>query len=127
MLRALGHDADREGITIVDCGGKPNMPLFIRVCRAARIPCLVVHDRDALPGRRPSHAERSLNAQIAELAGAGRTVELAPDFEAVAGLRGHRHKPARAFERFARIERDEVPAALGAVVERTLALARDRP
>jgi len=59
--------------------------------------------------------------------GPGRTVELAPDFEAIAGLRGHRHKPARAFERFARIEREHVPAALGAAVERIVALARGRP
>lgn len=35
VFRALGHDADREGVTIIDCAGKPNMPLFIRICRAA--------------------------------------------------------------------------------------------
>ncbi|HYM55585.1 MAG TPA: TOPRIM nucleotidyl transferase/hydrolase domain-containing protein [Solirubrobacteraceae bacterium] len=124
VFRALGQDADREAITIVDCGGKPNVPLFIRICHAARIPCLVVHDRDAPPGRRPSRGERVLNTEIAELAGSGLTIVLAPDFEAVAGLRGHRHKPARAWQLFSRIERDQVPPALTEAVEKVLALAR---
>ncbi len=124
VFRALGHDADREAITIVECGGKPNLELFVRICRAARIPYLVVYDRDAPPGRRPSHSARVLNAQIAELAGRGRTVVLAPDFEAVAGLRGHRHKPERAWRRFSRIRPDDVPAELRDAVERVVALAR---
>lgn len=38
VFNALGYDVDREAITIVDCGGKPNIPLFIRICHAARIP-----------------------------------------------------------------------------------------
>lgn len=124
VFRALGHDADREGITIVDCGGKPNIPLYIRICEAARVPCVAIHDRDAPRGRQPSHSERILNAQIAELASRARTFELAPDFEAVAGLRGHRHKPTHAFERFSRIAPAEVPRQLAAAVRRTLALAQ---
>jgi hypothetical protein len=31
IFQALGHDADREAISIVECGGKPNMPLFARI------------------------------------------------------------------------------------------------
>ncbi len=124
VFRALGHDADREAITIVECGGKPNMPLFIRICLAARIPFLAVHDRDAVPGKKPILGERVLNAQIAELAGPERTIELAPDFEGVAGLRGHTHKPAHAWERFSSIARDEVPAQLAQAVKRIVAVAR---
>lgn len=124
VFQALGHDPDREAITIVECGGKPNMLLFIRICNAARIPCLVVHDRDAPPGRKPTHAERAINRQIAELAGPGRTVLFAPDFEAIAGLRGHTHKPAHAWQRFSHIKGEQVPAALRDTVERVVALAR---
>jgi hypothetical protein len=47
------------------------------------------------------------------LAAPARTIVLAPDFEAVADLRGHRHKPARAWQRFSRIEPAEVPRAFG--------------
>jgi putative ATP-dependent endonuclease of the OLD family len=124
VFRALGYDADREAITIVDCGGKPNIPLFIRVCHAARVPCVAIHDRDAPANRRPSRGERALNSEITELAGRARTVELAPDFEAVAGLRGHRHKPARAFELFSRLDPGEVPPALARAVEEVVALTR---
>jgi predicted ATP-dependent endonuclease of OLD family len=124
VFRALGYDADHEAITIVDCGGKPNIPLFIRVCHAARVPCVAIHDRDAPANRRPSKGERALNAEIGQLAGQGRTIELAPDFEAVAGLRGHRHKPARAYELFSRLAPDRVPPALAQAVEEVVALAR---
>jgi hypothetical protein len=124
VFQALGCDADREAVTIVECGGKPNIALFIRICEAARIPFVAVYDRDAPPGRRPSQAQRHFNVEIAELAGPGRTVVLAPDFEAVAGLRGHRHKPARAWQRFSQIQPREVPPALAEAVEKVLALAR---
>jgi putative ATP-dependent endonuclease of the OLD family len=124
VFGALGYDADREGISVVECGGKPNMPLFVRICQTARVPFVVVHDRDAAPGRKPIQGERVLNAQIAELAGRERTVVLAPDFEAIAGLRGRGHKPARAWQRFSSIEREQVPAQLREVVEKAVALAR---
>ena len=89
------------------------MRLFIRICQATRIPYLAVHDRDAAPGKKPIQGERVLNAQIAELAGPEHAIELAPDFEAVTGLRGHSHKPARAWQRFSAIEPDNVPPSSG--------------
>ena len=124
VFGALGYDVDREEITIVDCGGKPNIPLFIRICHAVRIPCLAVHDRDAFPHSRPSKAERILNTEIAQLGGPQHTVTFAPDLEAVAGLRGHHHKPTRAWQHFSRIEPGRVPPALTDVVEKIVALAR---
>jgi hypothetical protein len=93
VFDALGHDLDREGITIVACGGKSNIPLFARVCRAVRVPFVAVHDRDAPRGRRPSHTAQRLNALIARIAGPEHTVVLTPDFEGAAGLRSHHHKP----------------------------------
>ena len=124
IFRALGYDVDREAITIVDCGGKPNMAIFIRICRAARIPCLAVHDSDARPRRRPSRPKQGLNAEIARLAGPGRVVMLSPDFEAVARLHGQHHKPERAWKRFSTIEPDQIPHKLRQVVERVVELAR---
>lgn len=124
VFSALGHDVDREAVTIVDCGGKANMRLFIRICQAARVPCVAVHDRDAPPERRPSRAQSVLNFEIAQLAGADRTIVLAPDFEAIAGLRGHRHKPTRAWQRFAHVAPGGVPHQLREAVEKVIALAR---
>ena len=100
VFAALGHDADREGVSVVECGGKSNIPVFARICQACGIPFVVVDDRDAEPGKEPIPAEVALNALIAEAAGAERTVVLEPDFEAVAGLRGQSNKPERAWNHF---------------------------
>jgi hypothetical protein len=122
IFEALGHDPDRERISIVECGGKGNIPLFGKISKAVGLPFVAVHDRDAPEGIDPSEAERLLNAQIAEVAGPER-VELAPDFEGVAGIHGDRQKPARAWRRFADLRAEEVPEPLVEVVERAIALA----
>jgi hypothetical protein len=122
VFEALGHDPDRERISIVECGGKGNIPLFGRICAAVGLPFVAVHDRDAPAGTEPGEAERQLNALIAEVTGDER-VELAPDFEGVAGIRGDRRKPARAWRRFAELRPDAVPEPLVQVVERAVALA----
>jgi hypothetical protein len=124
VFGALGYDVDGEAITIVDCGGKPNMRLFIRICHAVGVPCVAVHDRDAPAGRRPSTAQQLVNEEIAKLAGVKRTVVLAPDFEAVAGLRGHRHKPTHAWRYFSGVAREDVPRPLAEAVEKAVRLAR---
>lgn len=113
---ALGYDADREGISIVECGGKANILLFARVCRATGIPFVALHDRD--------RGDDVLNEKIRDAAGTDRTVALSPDFERVAGLRGGSHKPERAWRRFAQLGSDELPSPLRDAVETVVALAR---
>lgn len=125
VFRALGHDVDRESISIVECGGKAGIPLFVGVCRAIGLPFVVVHDRDAPAGRRPSPAEQALNTLIRRTAGRERTVELEPDFEGVTGLRGRRHKPEKAWLRFRSLSREDVPEPLRRAVSLALASARD--
>lgn len=125
LFRALGYDADAEGISIVECGGKPNIPVIAEVCNSVGVPYLVVHDRDAEPGRRPIASERAVNEAIERVAGSRRTIELARDFEAVASLHGHRHKPDRASHWFALARSPEdVPAKLAEAVLQTVVLAR---
>lgn len=121
VFRSLGYDPDREAISIVECGGKPNIPVFARVCDAVSVPYVVVHDRDAPPGREPIPAERAVNDLIAEVAGRDRTIVLEPDFEAVAGLVGESHKPERAWRSFAAGEQ-AVPERLADVVRLLLRL-----
>jgi energy-coupling factor transporter ATP-binding protein EcfA2 len=126
VFAAFGFDPDRERISIVECGGKSNIVLIARVCAAVGIPFVAVHDRDAAPGKQPSLSERQLNALIAEAAG-DRRVELAPDFEGVAGLRGHHHKPARAFKSFSAAGGRDVPEPLARVVRLAIELAGAEP
>ena len=114
---ACGYDADREGVSIVECGGKANIVVFARVCKAVGIPFVALHDRD-----RPGDV---LNDAIHEVASDAGTVVLTPDFEHVTGLRGRSHKPERAWRRFVGIEPDDLPEPLRRAIERVVELARE--
>jgi len=116
VFAACGYDADRENVSIVECGGKANILLFARVCRATGIPFVALHDRD--------RHDQTLNQAIRQLTGSDRTVVLDPDFEAVVRLHGGSHKPERAWRRFAAIERDELPQPLVEAIELVVSLAR---
>jgi predicted ATP-dependent endonuclease of OLD family len=124
VFDALGVEPDKEGILILECGGKGNMPLFARICNACEIPYVVVYDRDAPPGERPVESERVVNQQIVDVAGRRRTVVLAPDFEAVSGLspRGRGRKPRKAYRYFH--GNGEVPPPLRTAVKKVLRAAR---
>lgn len=125
VFAALGHDADREAISVVECGGKSNIPLFARICKATGVPFVAVHDRDAEQGREPITSERAVNELIARVAGRRRTVVLVPDFEGIAGLQGSSGKPERALRRFATLRREDVPAPLARAVRLAVEMARD--
>jgi predicted ATP-dependent endonuclease of OLD family len=124
VFRALGREPDREAIAILECGGKANIPLFARICNACAIPYVVVYDRDAPLGEVPNESEQVVNAAIEEVAGPGRTIQLVPDFERIAGLKStrNRKKPAKAYRRFSHGR--PVPPVLARAVERVVARAR---
>ena len=102
------------------------MPLFARICSECGIPYVVVHDRDAPQGRRPVESERVVNVRIAEIAGKRRTVQLVPDFEAVAGLhRRGREKAEMAWRHFSENGGSAaVPKQLATAVRRAVREAR---
>jgi predicted ATP-dependent endonuclease of OLD family len=122
VFASLGYDVDREAISIIECGGKPNLPLFAGICRAVGVPFVVVHDSDRKSSGRFVQAEAALNALVAETAGPERVIVLDPDFEAVAGLTGDRRKPRRAWREFADRPAASMPAELVRAAELTLSL-----
>ena len=124
VFDALGVDTDKEGILVLECGGKGNMPLFARIANACSVPYVVVHDRDAPRGVRPVESERIVNRQIREIAGSRRTVVLTPDFETVSGLRASTRgrKPQKAWQRYR--GNGDVPEALRVAVEKVLKIAQ---
>jgi hypothetical protein len=126
VFSALGYDVDREAISIVECGGKPNLPLFARICRATGVPFVVVHDTDRKASGGIPAAESALNALIAETAGEDRVIVLDPDFEAIAGLAGRRRKPERAWREFAERSSADMPPQLVRVAELATSGSRDR-
>ena len=125
VFEALGVDADKEGVLVLECGGKGNIPLFARICNACEIPYVVVHDRDAPEGVRPVDSERVVNRQIQAVAGRRRTIVLAPDFEAVSGVnaRGRGRKPRKAYRRY--YGNGQVPDPFREAVEKVLRAAHD--
>ncbi len=125
VFDALGVDVDREGILVLECGGKGNIPLFARICNACDVPYVVVHDRDAERDVRPVESERIVNRQIREVAGKKRTVVLTPDFEAVSGVRSRsrNRKPRKALRRYR--SNAAVPEPLKVAVEKVLRAARE--
>jgi predicted ATP-dependent endonuclease of OLD family len=125
VFEALGIEPDKEGILLLECGGKGNMPLFARICNACDIPYVIVHDRDAPKGQRPVESERIVNQQIQDVAGRRRTVVMTPDFEAVAGIsgRGRGRKPRKAYRRFSDTN-GGVPQQLRVAVEKIVRAAR---
>ena len=124
LFDALGVAADKEGILVLECGGKGNMPLFARICNACDVPYVVVHDRDAPRGQRPVESERVVNRQIREVAGSRRTVVLTPDFETVSGFKpsGRGRKPQKAWRQFQ--GNGDVPPELRVAVEKVVRAAR---
>ena len=76
-------------------------------------------------GSRPVESERVTNKRILEAAGRGRTVQLVPDFEAVAGLRRSREKAAKAWRHFNATDGpDGLPPPLADAVTRVVKAAR---
>ena len=126
VFHALGRDADREQISIVACGGKANLPLFVEICRRAHVPYVVVHDSDRRPGREPLPEELRLNALIRRRAGARRTIVLEPDFEGVFGFRSRASKPERAWHRLVNTEPEDLPEPIVRAVRLALDSAHPR-
>ena len=85
-----------------------------------------MHDRDAPRGRRPVESEDVVNRRILETAGRRRTVQLTPDFEAVAGLRRGREKAQAAWRHFSGDggSPERVPKPLADAARRVVSAAR---
>jgi len=60
------HPHLRRDVTLIDCQGKPNIPMFQRVLNHFRIPYTVIHDEDA-----GNQVEEATNARIVRLLGTG--------------------------------------------------------
>jgi CRISPR-associated exonuclease Cas4 len=81
-------------VSVVDCGSKFNLPLYMEIAGAFGLEHIVVHDEDPVPptveGDKLKSANRTfaMNAKIGDLATAAKTkVEmLAPDFEGCTGV-----------------------------------------
>jgi hypothetical protein len=121
-----------EEITIVDCGAKHNLPLYIAIANAFKIRYVVVHDEDPLPDpipdewneekRREKRRTFELNQEIqgAVCPEHGQVAILSPDFEGVSGVSRtqgkFKGKALAALEYFKGKEIHEIPEPLQNVI-----------
>jgi predicted ATP-dependent endonuclease of OLD family len=117
IFRRLGHHPDALGISVVEVGGKGNIPLVARLLAELGIPHVVVFDSDrGHPGERE-------NRLIKRAVGKAPVFLMDPDFEGVAGIKDHDEKILNAWRLFSDIEPKDVPLLLRKIVDKTVALA----
>lgn len=114
VFRALGHDPDAAGVSIVEVGGKANLPPAARLLGALQIPFVVVFDADR------GAAAAALDREIRDAAGGAALFRLGPDFEAAAGLASREEKVLQAWRRFSTAAAPDIPPALAAIVAATM-------
>lgn len=133
----IPYVAERQGcvdldVSIIDCGAKHNLPLYITIAKAFEIPYLVIHDEDPLPDpipeewneekRREKQRTFGLNEQIRALVAAplGSVKMFSPDFERACGVSrsqgAKKGKALAAIEHFEQLPTQDVPEALLQIV-----------
>ncbi|HSF87689.1 MAG TPA: TOPRIM nucleotidyl transferase/hydrolase domain-containing protein [Acidimicrobiia bacterium] len=123
-FRALGYDIDKDAISIINCGGKTNLPLFIEICKRAHIPYVAVFDSDVRGSDKPLPELIELNRRLRVAAGRDRYVEFNPDFEGIMGITARNNKPQRALAALRSARRRDLPTLVEKVVELTMEAAR---
>jgi len=133
----LGLDADAEGVTIVDCGGKAGIELVLGVCQALGIRCAVLHDEDVwstdgiadLDRKKAQTAEneseKGKNLRIRQAAGQVPVFVMSPSLEAVLGIgRNASDKPRRIAEKMTAVDVNAVGPELQPLIDavRTVAI-----
>lgn len=134
---ALPYLAARLGcfdpnVSVIDCGSKNNLPLYIRILNAFGIRYTVVHDEDPLPEVIPDtwSADKArsmrhtfeLNEIIRSLVvdGLGNTEVCSPDFEGLAGVprsqSERKGKALAALEHLQSIDTNHLPPRLVEIV-----------
>ncbi len=119
-------------VSIIDCGSKFNLPLYIEIANAFKLKYIVVHDEDPLPNPIPSGWSKSkirekkrtfeLNDKIKELVDSslGAIAVLSPDIEGVLGIpRSQSDKKGKALAALEQLEtttKEELPGEIDKVV-----------
>ena len=123
VFQAMGIDINKKNISVIECGGKTKIPLFMRVAKALNIPFIVIADYDIQEikeewSERHKENQRQKNAdhkrwnkEILDLAGKEQIFWLNPSFEHVLGLsKDDSNKIDEAIKYFSNIKEDDIPS-----------------
>lgn len=129
-FRAQGYDINQLGISVIECGGKTKLPIFVRVVKALGIPYVALADHDvreippdAEQKRKEKLEQRNRdhqrwNADLENVCDVGRLFWMKPTFEEELGLpREESNKIDRALAKFSNISRDELPSSLSSPID----------
>lgn len=132
-MKALGIDINRMGISVIECGGKTKMPLFLRVIKSLSIPYVALADHDIKqpdgdwsPKRQQEQVENNRkhaqwNKDLEGSADGGRLFWMKPDFEGEMGLPSNEaEKIDKAMKAFSLIGKDEIKKSLLEPIEALL-------
>ena len=120
-----------EDVSIIDCGSKHNIPLYVAIANAFRLEYVVVHDEDPLPDPIPEDWAKdkiksknrtfALNAEIEASVGKSASVSvLRQDFEDCSGISlsqaKRKGKALAALDHFDSVAPDDFPQQLADAV-----------
>ena len=120
-------------VSIIDCGSKHNLPFYIAIAKAFKIPYIVIHDVDPIEDPIPKEWSEdkvkqkkrtfALNQELQQLAEQplGKIKQFSPDFETVSGVsktQGDKMgKALAALEHFEAKSHNDIPERLKSIVE----------
>lgn len=136
VARQLG--CFEPSVTVIDCGSKHNLPLYMEILNAFGIQYCVIHDEDPLPQPIPkdwADEKRAAKTRTFELnqgiqglvdAELGEVEMLRPDFETVAGIpksqAEKKGKALAALDYFEQIGAEAVPKSIAEAVRKAYRL-----
>ena len=121
-----------EDVSVIDCGSKHNIPLYVAIAKAFYLDYVVVHDEDPLPAPIPEDWSEDktrekrrtfeLNVQIQTTVGrSGSIAVLRPDFEGFSGVprspAKRKGKALTALDYFDSVASDDIPQHLADTVQ----------
>ncbi|MHA1280721.1 MAG: ATP-dependent nuclease [Candidatus Helarchaeota archaeon] len=124
IFKLKGVDINREGISIIDVGGKENLRFFIKIVKGFDIPFVVLHDEDRNADNYSTYHSGSsgLNAMIeSEVGDSDLVFRMDPDFEGIFGLSGG-NKVMNAIRKAKDINISEIPEVINNAIEKLLQL-----
>lgn len=135
VFREMGIDINKNGISIIECGGKTQIPFFAKVLNSLNIPyiCFVDHDIKIIDEswsekRKQKELEnnkrhRKWNQQIEAIIPTGRYFYFEPNFEKEFGLSSNQDlKIDQAIQFFSSIKKEDIPKILTEPLNELLSL-----
>lgn len=124
-------------VSVIECGSKHNLPLYVSIAQAFSLNYHVIHDEDCLPDPIPSDWDDqkrkqkgktyALNDELATLIGEPTRISICcPDFEEMCGISktqsGKKGKALAALEHFENFGSENIPVGLAQIVQRVYCL-----